>query len=1543
MNLLLTTVFENGFQEIYLPNVSNKTVPIDIKPYISGCNDDITLPLEVWDDVWQLSGSRQFVINENQKPVPKVTLKPGMLLNCDIRENGSVFSVTVNEASKGNTAFNKYILNPDSVPCVSIGSEEGNVVRFADKFCSPRHAEITFRNGQAFVLDKNSVNGTFVNGRLLTGERPLGYGDVVYIIGLKIVYLGNVLAINNPKDEVTVVRIKPVHIKAGAAEDDDREDSGPPQEEYFLRTARKLERLDTETFTVEKCPQKQQQKQQPLLFTVGPAFTMVIPMAVGGIMAMGDGGSGALGGIIMSAGAAGIGALWAVINTNYQKKEATETENKRVNLYTDYLTKMTGRIREKMEYNRTVLKTMYPAGDEIIRFGVGASPRLWERSTAHDDFLTVRVGLGDIPSPNAITLPKDQAMAERDPLNDKTESIVSMLSTLERVPVELSLFDNLLVGVVSANRDNLLLLANALAVQIAGLHPYTDVRMCFVYPSKEQDAWEYAKWLPHSWAPDGKLRMLCCDRNTVGDVMFFLSGVIRDRLERAKEAEKDAQKVLPHYVVMVSDLSLLEEEPVAKYLLNPQAALGITVLLLVDSADKLPAGCSAIIRDDADSQGFYSTLGTFPARDSIAVEKVPTEQIEKFARSLSGIHVRETNVSSAVPDMLTFLDMYRTSSVEDLDMLHRWLENRTYESMKSMVGYKAGSQPLYLDIHEKFHGPHGLVAGTTGSGKSETLQSYIASLVVNYHPHEVAFILIDYKGGGMAQSFIGLPHLSGVITNLGGNATNRALLSINAEIKSRQRIFNEYKVKHIDAYIELYRTGVASEPMPHLLIIADEFAELKKEQPEFVRALVSAARVGRSLGVNLILATQKPSGVVDDEIWSNTRFRLCLRVADKSDSNEMIKRPDAAFITGTGRGYFQVGNDEIFEEFQSGWSGAPYEPEVPFTDDKNIKVELINLLGKSGVPKKKKEKKSDNITSVTQLDAVVKYAAKIAGDNGIPAIKQIWLPPLPKKLYLDELDAIAKPEGFSLLLPIGLGDSPETQSQYPVCIDFRQDGHLVICGPSGSGKTTLLQTILYSAVTRYPARELNLYIADFSSRTMAVFGGLPQVGGVVFEGDDDAIAKIFELLAKTLQKRKEIFSAQGIGSFKEYVTQHDDCPAIVFAIDNFVAFNESYEQYEDTLVHFSREAASYGIYLVFAISNQNELRTRIRQNITTGLALQMPDRYEYEAVIGDRTEIVPEGRTAGRGLMKYPLPLEFQTALCVREEGGASQAQTLRKVFEAMKQEMGDEGVRKIDAAEEKLVLDGFLARPDVRAMNKNQVGLGLTKEDGKLVSIDLNNEFCYIVGGGPGTGKTNMIAALAKQAKARGLRVFLFDGADRELGALAEAVDGYATDDASLFPLMQSEIVPLFKTRLGKANAAREAGGDVAEALGGEDGVLILINSMPAFVNAVYSESMNMSGFFESALQKGRQLKIGMFAAITSDDSFDLMDRAAMRLFVQDGRGMWLGGLFDQQSMLRFELSMADSVRQLEAGFAFALDGKGVCQQIATPLAMEQEGKSNE
>ena len=238
--------------------------------------------------------------------------------------------------------------------------------------------------------------------------------------------------------------------------------------------------------------------------------------------------------------------------------------------------------------------------------------------------------------------------------------------------------------------------------------------------------------------------------------------------------------------------------------------------------------------------------------------------------------------------------MYDIGKIEQLNAQNRWKKNNPILSLAAPVGFGKSGERMVIDLHEKYHGPHGLIAGMTGSGKSEFIITYITSMAVNYHPYEVQFILIDYKGGGLAGAFensntgLKLPHLVGTITNLDGNEIKRSLASIESELKRRQHLFNLAREKSGESTIDIYkyqkmfRNGIVSEPVSHLFIISDEFAELKTQQPEFMSQLISTARIGRSLGVHLILATQKPSGVVDSQIWSNTRFRVCLRSNKKT-------------------------------------------------------------------------------------------------------------------------------------------------------------------------------------------------------------------------------------------------------------------------------------------------------------------------------------------------------------------------------------------------------------------------------------------------------------------------------------------------------------------------------------------------------------------------------------------------------------------------------------------------------------------------------------
>ena len=1529
MALLMTVFFENGFSENYFPNVDNRNFPIAIRPYVSGLKEELVLNAEVWDGQWKLRRSPQYSLILKGDPVESADLKDGTVIEGMVTKTDLYFSVKIDQVQREHVNFEKYMLKEGSIFKLEIGSDDLCNIVYKNRFVTGSHAEITFESGAAYITDKNSVNGTFLNGRLVREKTKLHYGDIIYVVGLKIVYLNNLLAINNPNNQCRIRELKAVEIPH--FEDEPSEET-EVEDVYFLRTPRKLLNLDRETISIEKCPKKQQQKRQPLIFTIGPSFTMVIPIALAAAMTSDGFGAGS---ICMSLGAAGIGAIWAVVNSAYNKKEEKESEESRVSKYLEYMVRVEEKLKNKTEYNRLVLAEQYPSSGELLEFTTSNTRRLWEKSSTHEDFLSLRLGAGDMPSPNEIEDAKEDLGSEHDPLNDHIEELKEKFDILRQVSVAVSLYDHRLLGVVSGDEEKRDQLMRILALQIAALHPYTDVRMCYVFPGRDLEKMEYTRWLPHTYTPDGKLRMIVCDSKAMGDVMYYLSDVIRERLEAGenRKNKEEEEKVLPHYVVFISDISMIEGEPVSKYLLDPPKNAGVSVIFSADAIDKLPSHCNTIVQWEKDYSGCYNTLSKFEEREGVAFDRVSLAEMDVFSRQLSNFKVRENASNAAIPDMLTFLDMYKTSRVEDLDMYHKWLENRTYESMRSLIGQKAGEQPVYLDIHEKYHGPHGLGAGTTGSGKSETLQTYILSLVLNYHPHEVAFILIDYKGGGMAQSFIGLPHLAGVITNLGGNQTTRALLSINAEIKRRQRIFNEYKIKHIDAYIELYRNGEAEEPMPHLLIIADEFAELKKEQPEFVRALVSAARVGRSLGINLILATQKPSGVVDDEIWSNTRFRICLRVADKQDSNEMLKRTDAAYITGTGRGFLQVGNDEIFDEFQSGWSGAPYTPEIPFSDDSKAKAMIIGLTGKPEAVKKKKKKKGDNVKKFTQLDAMVQYAAKLAEENHIKPLRQ-WLPPLPKLLYLEDMKLTWDEK--QMKLPIGLADDPQNQRQFPVYLDFIRDGHLLICGSAGSGKTSLVQTILYGAALHYTAKQVNFYIADFSSRTMTAFAGLPHTGCICMEGDDEKIQQMMGFAEEELDSRKKSFSQKGMGSYRDYRESYSDVPAIFLVIDNYPAFSDSYEQYESTLIQLSREGASYGIYLILTCNNSGDIRSRILQNITKGIGLQLADRFEYDSVIGMRSEILPDDRTTGRGLIKEGVPLEFQAALPVKASQGESMMLAIREKLKALTEE-GTQGARKLGVQLDEINADTFLEMIHLKGLAEENFVMGA--EDGSLISTDLDKTLCFTVCGAGKTGKTNFLKYTALLMKKKGAQVYVFDGCLRELEEFSRNndLDGYMTDKEELYHFMENELLPQLGERNELVYEARQAKTSVKEALKNYKRMVLLINSASEFMEAVYSEDFDVSEVLETVFEKGMNHRLHFFMALSPREYEELAGYRAIRQFGDWKQGIHLGGAFDEQGIFDYEITPSERSRTYPAGAAFTgQEGRAVL--FMTPFVKEGE-----
>lgn len=322
----------------------------------------------------------------------------------------------------------------------------------------------------------------------------------------------------------------------------------------------------------------------------------------------------------------------------------------------------------------------------------------------------------------------------------------------------------------------------------------------------------------------------------------------------------------PHYVVFVLNDWGIKTHPVAQYIPNAQKC-NASYFFFENEKKDLPLWCSRIITLDSHCSGVMVSSGDRDRVERFTYDPIDDVQLLEAAKKLSPVYCEEISLENALTKNITLFEMLNILGVDDIDLKRNWAQAEIYKTMAAPLGVKTKDEIVYLDLHEKAHGPHGLVAGTTGSGKSEILQTYILSMAILYHPYEVGFVVIDFKGGGMVNQFKNLPHLIGAITNIDGKEINRSLMSIKAELENRQRIFAESNVNNISNYIKLYKAGKANIPIPHLIIVVDEFAELKAEQPEFMKELISAARIGRSLGVHLILATQKPAGQVNEQIW----------------------------------------------------------------------------------------------------------------------------------------------------------------------------------------------------------------------------------------------------------------------------------------------------------------------------------------------------------------------------------------------------------------------------------------------------------------------------------------------------------------------------------------------------------------------------------------------------------------------------------------------------------------------------------------------------
>lgn len=926
--------------------------------------------IEARNDEWYIIGTSKAKIKDaNNTTLEERVLKPLDLLFVYIdgeEKKSIIFAEPIDESRK---LYKRYVARCDDA--YTIGRNADNNIAFDNKYISGKHAVLKYSNGKWKIEDSNSSNGTYVNGYRVT-DKILNAGDSIYMMGLKIIVGAGYFAINNPDNLLkisssTLINYAPQEI------DLRKKETEIGETKFYYVSPRFKKEIEIAQIKLDQPPSQTEVDKMPLALVIGPSLTMgmaslaTASFTIHNIVSNGRDIISAMPTLMMSISMLLGTVMWPLLIKHYDKKQRIAKEQKRQSKYLAYLDETRDKIKRICKIQTDIIKENVVAVSDCVKRIEDCSSNLWERTINHNDFLNLRIGIGTIPMYVKMDYQPKRFTLEDDNLWDAMLSLANEPKELKEVPIGVSLVEKRLVGIVGDAGKTNNLLKNML-IQILALHSYEELKIVFI--TEKGTGWDFIKYVPHIWDDEKKNRYYADCPDDLKELSLLLE---KNILVRQDKETTESVVDEPYYLVIATNKALVDMcEPLQK-LIKYKNNRGFSVLLAYDELKNLPKEIATVISMTSNDYKVFDKKDTTGSFIRFMPEMIEESLADTMARKVADIKMDIGNAKYGFPKQLPFLEMFDAGKVEHLNSLTRWKENNPVVTLQTPIGVDNAGGEFKLDLHEKYHGPHGLVAGMTGSGKSEFIITYILSMAVNYHPDEVAFVLIDYKGGGLAGAFedakngIKLPHLAGTITNLDGASVRRSLTSIQSELRRRQAIFNDVRevsnegTIDIYKYQRLYREGVVRVPLPHLFIISDEFAELKKQQPEFMDELISAARIGRSLGVHLILATQKPSGVVDDQIWSNSKFRVCLKVQEKADSMDMIKCPDAAELSDTGRFYLQVGFNELFAQGQSAWCGAEYIPSNTCEKNEDYSVSVINNLGNVLLSKKIDTERKFNI------------------------------------------------------------------------------------------------------------------------------------------------------------------------------------------------------------------------------------------------------------------------------------------------------------------------------------------------------------------------------------------------------------------------------------------------------------------------------------------------------------------------------------------------------------------------------------------------------
>lgn len=1260
---------------------------------------------------------------------------------------------------------------------IVIGRDQGAQVVLSDTMISKKHARVEAGPAGVTFVDLNSANGILVDNIVVSRATITKGGQVT--IG------GSVIAVTEFWSEENATA-----------------EQSNPLNNSFTRSPRveprfEGEKIDPPTAPVEEDPQ------------IFPWLVMVAPLIMGVTLYIFT--KSLLSVIFIS-----LSPLMIAGNYFSQIMNRKAKLKRQIKKFQEHISRMRTKLLILRAREQEVRTIESPSSFEIVTAVEARQELLWTRRPEHWNFLNLWLGVGEAQSRTEINpeSSKDRSLPEYSEIIEdlrKEFKNVAGVPIIENIPLAGG------IGLIEEHTGGAEL-GGAILAQLTGLHSPEDLLLTAIVDPSFTQKFDWLKWLPHSSAAEDQLGTpaLVDTVGAGGQLLNQLEELVQSRLlentgpkshklpplsdektiyARAKEVAEhteDSEHPLPAVIVLVAGDPPVDRGRLIQ-LFERGIEAGVFPLWLAANLNEIPAVCRTFLKIHDASSGMaevgYVRSGVTNA--PVQTQVLDATRADFFARSLAPVvdsAVYNPDISN-LPKAVMLLQMLGSELANDHGaVIDRWRQTESIHrrdtsekvrrkragTLRALVGH-GGSESMHLDLRTQ--GPHALVGGTTGSGKSEFLQAWVLAMAAEYSPDRVTFLFVDYKGGSAFADCIDLPHSVGLVTDLTPHLVRRALTSLRAEIHYREHLFNRKKVKDI---IELEMTGDPECP-PALVLVIDEFAALATEIPEFVDGVVDIAQRGRSLGIHLIMATQRPAGVIKDNLRANTNLRIALRMADEADSTDVLGTATAAYFDPAipGRGIAKVGPGRL-KSFQTGYVGGWS------TEEKSKASVQVFGLG-FGTPEPWEDATVPVDKSVTNETGPNDISRLVASFKGAARTAEI---PKPRRPWLDELapvyDLAKLPQRTDSKLLLAVTDVPAAQEQKTTAFEPDVDGNLIVFGAGGSGKTTLLRTLAVAAGITPRGGPAHVYGIDFAAGGLRMLEALPHVGDIISGDDDERIQRLFKFLKETIDDRVERFSNVRASNITEYreMTGSTTEPRILLLIDGMSTFRQEYEfagQF-GVLGKFQQilfEGRQVGVHVIAAADRPGSVSPGNLSGFGRRIILRLADENDY-MLLDIPTGILDSTSPAGRSVIDG---LESQVLIF----GGKANAHEQALAIEDLARSIAERGLPeppKIKRLPE-LVLTESLSEA-----KPGEILLGMA--DDTLEAVTIKAEGVFMLSGPPQSGRTTALQTIAFGAKKSLPNAKLaYFGSSRSPLVGAEVWDYRATEHADMTELVQS-LTPL-------------------------------------------------------------------------------------------------------------------------------------------------------